>query len=159
MPLFITSAFVCSREWDTIDPAEKKKLDYSADDGEFWFLMSPMEEDINADIPEPNAVQNNMDPHFKHLFVQIAGNDSEISAFELQQILDKVVAQSFQVNSAVVQEIVGQYADPRYAIDFDSFVGCLIRLELLFKMFQALDQKNQGMITLDLQQWLCLAMN
>ncbi|KAK2817643.1 hypothetical protein Q5P01_025834 [Channa striata] len=191
---------------------------------------SPMEEDINVDIPEPSAVRDNVDPHFKHLFVQIAGNDSEVSAFELQQILDKVVAQrsdvksdgfslqtchniislldmdgsgklglmefhslwtrmqryleifqshdtdrsgtmsshemraalaeaGFQVNSAVIQEIVGQYADPSYAIEFDGFVGCSIRLELLFKMFRALDQKNQGKITLDLQQWLCLAMN
>uniref|UniRef100_A0A4W6DLZ0 Calpain 2, (m/II) large subunit, like n=1 Tax=Lates calcarifer TaxID=8187 RepID=A0A4W6DLZ0_LATCA len=139
--------------------------------------------------------------------------DSEISAFELQQILDRVVTQrsdvktdgfslqtcrniislldvsfhrsvspgadrsisqrappagcsgflqsdthlqsvsaGFQVNSAVIQEIVGRYADTNFAIDFDCFIGCLIRLELLFKMFRTLDKKNQGRIELDLQQ-------
>ncbi|KAM9362627.1 calpain-8 [Symphorus nematophorus] len=191
---------------------------------------SPMEEDVDANIQEPDVKQDDVDPHFKRLFMQISGNDSEISAFELQQILDKVIAQrsdvktdgfslqtcrniislldldgssklgllefhrlwmkiqkyleifkshdsdgsgtmsshemraalaeaGFQVNSAVIQEIVGRYADTSYAIDFDCFIGCLIRLELLFKMFRTLDKKNQGTIQLDLQQWLCLAIN
>uniref|UniRef100_A0A8P4GIU0 Calpain 8 n=1 Tax=Dicentrarchus labrax TaxID=13489 RepID=A0A8P4GIU0_DICLA len=176
---------------------------------------------LSFDSFQPDVGQNDVDPHFKRLFVQISGNDSEISALELQQILDKVVAQSkyttteslhsfhftcshtqmdgssklglqefhrlwmkiqkyleifkshdsdgsgtmsshemravlaeagFQVNSAVIREIVGRYADTSYAIDFDCFVGCLIRLEMLFKMFRTLDKKNQGKIQLDLQQ-------
>ncbi|XP_029913438.1 calpain-8 [Myripristis murdjan] len=191
---------------------------------------SPMEEDVDADIDEPDVRQNDVDPHFKHLFVQIAGNDLEISAFELQQILNKVVVQrsdiktdgfslqtcrhivslmdrdgsdklglvefhalwtkiqkyleifkghdsdgsgsmsshemraalaeaGFQVNSTVIQEIVSRYADDQCAIDFDCFVGCLIRLETLFKMFRTLDKKNQGKIELDIQQWICLAIS
>ncbi|XP_059186296.1 calpain-2 catalytic subunit-like [Centropristis striata] len=191
---------------------------------------SPMEEDVDADISEPDVGQNDVDPHFKHLFVQISGNDSEISAHELQQILDKVVSQrsdvktdgfslqtcrsiislldvdgssklgllefhrlwtkiqkyleifkshdsdgsgtmssheiraalaeaGFQVNSAVIGQIVGRYADASFAIDFDCFIGCLIRLELLVKMFRTLDQKNQGRIQLDLQQWVYLAIS
>uniref|UniRef100_A0A8P4G6Q4 Calpain 8 n=1 Tax=Dicentrarchus labrax TaxID=13489 RepID=A0A8P4G6Q4_DICLA len=155
---------------------------------------------LSFDSFQPDVGQNDVDPHFKRLFVQISGNDSEISALELQQILDKVVAQrsdlqtdgfslqtcrniislldeifkshdsdgsgtmsshemravlaeaGFQVNSAVIREIVGRYADTSYAIDFDCFVGCLIRLEMLFKMFRTLDKKNQGKIQLDLQQ-------
>ncbi|TKS65704.1 Calpain-2 catalytic subunit [Collichthys lucidus] len=191
---------------------------------------SPMEEDVDADISEPDIRQDDVDPHFKRLFVQICGNDSEISAFELQQILDKVVAQrsdvktdgfslqtcrniislldmdgstklgllefhtlwtkmqkyleifrshdsdgsgtmsshemrsalaeaGFQVNSAVVQEVVSHYADVTFSIDFDCFISCLIRLEMLFKVFRTLDKKKEGKIQLDLQQWLCLAMN
>ncbi|XP_035029450.2 calpain-2 catalytic subunit [Hippoglossus stenolepis] len=190
----------------------------------------PMEEDVDVSIDEPAVGQNDVDPHFKHLFVQISGNDSEISAFELQQILDKVIAQrsdmktdgftlqtcrsiislmdmdgsttlglvefhtlwtkiqrylevfkghdsdgsgtmsshemraalaeaGFQVNSEVIQEIVSRFSDTSYAIDFDSFIGCLIRLELLYKMFRTLDQKNQGKIELNLQQWLRLGIN
>ncbi|XP_008299856.1 calpain-2 catalytic subunit-like, partial [Stegastes partitus] len=204
----------------------------------------------------PDVGRDDVDPHFRHLFAQISGNDSQISAFELQQILDKVVTQSknivtntgtfscglqnltcsvccvsgsdvrtdgfslqtcrniislldtdgsstlglrefhtlwmkiqryldvfknhdsngsgsmsshemraalaeagFQVNSTVIQEIVGRYADRSFAIDFDGFVGCLIRLEMLFKIFRTLDKQNQGQIQLDLQQWLCLAIN
>ncbi|KAM4604088.1 calpain-8 [Polymixia lowei] len=191
---------------------------------------SPMEEDVNADIEEPGAAESDVDPHFKHLFIQISGNDSEISAFELQQILNKVISQrsdvktdgftlqtcrhiislldrdgsaklglvefhtlwtkiqkyleifkshdsdssgsmsshemrgalaeaGFQVNSAVIQEIVSRYADAQFAIDFDCFVGCLIRLEMLFKMFRTLDKSNRGKIELDVQQWVCLAIN
>ncbi|KAL6111251.1 capn8 [Pungitius sinensis] len=191
---------------------------------------SPMEENINVKIQEPDVELNNIDPHFKHLFVQISGNDSEISAFELQQILDKVVAQrsdvktdgfslqtcrdiislldidgssklgllefhllwkkiqnyleifksldsdasgtmsshemraalaeaGFQVNSSLIHQIVVRFSDQSFSVDFDGFVGCLIRLELLFKMFKTLDKKNQGTIQLDLQQWVCLGMN
>ncbi|XP_026215140.1 calpain-8 isoform X2 [Anabas testudineus] len=191
---------------------------------------SPMEEDVNTDIQEPDFGHDDVDPHFKRLFVQICGNDSEISTFELQQILDKVVSQrsdiktdgfslqtcrniislldmdgssklglvefhtlwtkmqryleifrshdmdgsgsmsshelraalseaGFQVNSSVIQEIVAQFADTSFAVDFDGFFGCLIRLELLFKIFRTLDKKNQGKIELDLQQWICLAIN
>uniref|UniRef100_A0A4W6BUM8 Calpain 8 n=1 Tax=Lates calcarifer TaxID=8187 RepID=A0A4W6BUM8_LATCA len=42
----------------------------------------------------------------------------------------------FQVNSAVLQAIVSRYADAQYAIDFDSFVGCLIKMEMLFSKSQ-----------------------
>uniref|UniRef100_A0A673A7C8 calpain-2 n=1 Tax=Sphaeramia orbicularis TaxID=375764 RepID=A0A673A7C8_9TELE len=171
----------------------------------------------------PDVIESDVDPHFKRLFMQISGNDSEISAFELQQILDKVVSQrsdvktdgfslqtcrniislldvdgsaklglvefhglwmkiqrylkifkhhdsdgsgtmsshelraavaeaGFQVNSSVIQEIISRYTDSSFAIDFDSFVGCLIRLEMLFKMFRTLDLKQTGKIQLDLQQ-------
>lgn len=42
----------------------------------------------------------------------------------------------FHINSAVLQTIVKRHADAQYAIDFDSFVGCLIKLEMLFSKFQ-----------------------
>lgn len=29
---------VSSKEWDTVELEEKKRLDYSADDGEFWWV-------------------------------------------------------------------------------------------------------------------------
>ncbi|XP_072292656.1 calpain-2 catalytic subunit-like [Eucyclogobius newberryi] len=64
----------------------------------------------------------------------------------------------FQVNSAVLQVIVSRYADVQFAIDFDSFVGCLIKLEMLFKMFKALDTRESGSIELDIEKWLCLAL-
>ncbi|KAJ8246193.1 hypothetical protein GJAV_G00264730 [Gymnothorax javanicus] len=193
-------------------------------------VASPMEEDISADIEEHDIGESDVDPHFKRLFMQIAGNDSEISAVELVEILSKVVAQrtdiktdgfsletcrhiislldldgsaklglvefhllwekiqrylevfkshdsdnsgtmssheirgalneaGFQVNSKVVEVIVGRYANAQLAIDFDGFVSCLIRLEMLFKIFKTLDKKNTGKIELDILQWLCLAIN
>lgn len=187
-----------------------------------------MEEDIHVEVDEPEISE--VDPHFKQLFLKIAGNDSEISAFELQQILNKVISQrtdvktdgfsmetcrhiislldkdgttklglvefhtlwektqkyldifrnhdkdnsgtisshelrgavteaGFKLNSDVLQVIVQHYANAQYAIDFDCFMGCLIRLEMLFKMFKTLDKKSSGKIELDIFQWLCLAMH
>ncbi|XP_076142064.1 calpain-8 [Alosa pseudoharengus] len=189
---------------------------------------SPMEEDIDVEVEEPEI--EDVDPHFKQLFLKIAGNDSEISAFELQQILNKVISKrtdvktdgfaletcrhiislldrdgttklglaefhalwvktqkyldifqshdkdksgtisshelrgalteaGFKLNSEVLQVIVQNYANAQFAIDFDCFMGCLIRLEMLFKMFNTLDKKSSGKIELDMFQWLCLAMH
>ncbi|XP_061084276.1 calpain-2 catalytic subunit-like isoform X1 [Conger conger] len=191
---------------------------------------SNMEEDINADIEEPEISEKDVDPHFKNLFKKIAGNDSEVSASELVNVLNSVVSQradiktdgftletgrhivslldkdrsaklgltefhglwmkiqkyleifkehdsdnsgtmsshemrgalskaGFQMNSDILQVIVCRYADAEYAIDFDSFVSCLIRLEMLFKMFKTLDRDDNGKIELSLSQWLCLAIN
>uniref|UniRef100_A0A8C9Y5U1 Calpain 2 n=1 Tax=Sander lucioperca TaxID=283035 RepID=A0A8C9Y5U1_SANLU len=58
----------------------------------------------------------------------------------------------FHVNSAVLQSIVSRYSDAQYVIDFDSFVGCLIKLEMLFKMFKTLERADTGKIELDMQQ-------
>ncbi|XP_053189386.1 calpain-2 catalytic subunit-like [Scomber japonicus] len=189
---------------------------------------SPLEVEIDAVIEEEEISESDVDPHFKHLFKQIAGNDMEVSAFELMKILNNVVSHrsdlktdgfsldtcrliislldkdesahlglmefhmlwnkiqkyleifkkydndnsgtmsshemrgasteaGFQVNAAMLQAIVSRYADTQYAIDFDSFVGCLIKVEMLFKMFKALDSDGSGKIELDMQQWLCLA--
>uniref|UniRef100_A0AAR2JAS1 Calpain catalytic domain-containing protein n=1 Tax=Pygocentrus nattereri TaxID=42514 RepID=A0AAR2JAS1_PYGNA len=131
------------------------------------------------DPKELDVSEKDVDPHFKHLFKQIAGNDSEISAVELKKILDRVVSQrtdlktdgfsmetcrhiislmdvssihflcklfkllpmsvtvctfsGFQLNTSVLQVIISRFADLESAIDFDCFVGCLIRLEMLFR--------------------------
>ncbi|XP_016892952.1 calpain-2 catalytic subunit-like [Cynoglossus semilaevis] len=189
---------------------------------------SPLEEDIDAKVEDEEISESDVDPHFKRLFKQIAGNDMEVSVFELVRILNNVMSHrsdiktdgfsletarlivslmdkdessmlglmefhllwhkiqkyleifkhhdtdnsgtmsshemraaateaGFHVNSAVLQAIVSRYADAQYAIDFDSFVGCLIKLEMLFKMFKALERHDSGKIELDMQQWLCLA--
>ncbi|XP_057181550.1 calpain-2 catalytic subunit-like [Triplophysa rosa] len=191
---------------------------------------SPMDSDITANLKKDSISESDVDPHFKHLFVQIAGNDSEVSVSELQQILDNIVSKrtevktdgftmetcrhmislldkdgsgklglvefhtlwikiqkyleifksrdtdnsgtmsshemrdatkeaGFQVNSEILQVIISRYANQQYAIDFDSFVGCLIRLEMLFKMFKLFDKKNTGKMELDILQWLCLALS
>ncbi|XP_074502609.1 calpain-2 catalytic subunit-like [Sebastes fasciatus] len=189
---------------------------------------SALEEDIDAQIEEEEVSESDVDPHFKDVFKQIAGNDMEVSVFELVQILNNIVSHrsdiktngfsletgrlivslldkdesaklglmefhllwtkiqkyleifknhdtdssgtmsshemrgaaseaGFHVNSALLQAIVSRYADAQYAIDFDSFVGCLIKLEMLFKMFKSLERADAGKIELDMQQWLCLA--
>ncbi|XP_060715820.1 calpain-8 [Tachysurus vachellii] len=191
---------------------------------------SPMETNINAKIVKEKISETDVDPHFQLLFKQVAGNDSEITALELQKILDKVVSQrtdlktdgfsmetcryiislldkdgsgklgllefhtlwvklqkymeifknhdtdnsgtmssheirealrnaGFQLNTHILDVIVMRYADQQCAIDFDAFVGCIIRLELLFYMFKKFDKNNTGKIELDILQWLCMALN
>ncbi|XP_029962118.1 calpain-2 catalytic subunit-like [Salarias fasciatus] len=191
---------------------------------------SPLEEDIDAKIEEPEVSESDVDPYFKKIFKQIAGDDMEVSVFELVKILNNIVSHrsdlktdgfsletgrliislldkdesaklglmefhllwnkiqrylkifknhdsdnsgtmsthemrgaasqaGFQVNSTVLQAIVSRYADAQYAIDFDSFVACLIKLEMLFRMFKVLERGDSGKIELDLQQWLCLAIH
>nr|XP_015218038.1 PREDICTED: calpain-2 catalytic subunit-like isoform X1 [Lepisosteus oculatus]XP_015218039.1 PREDICTED: calpain-2 catalytic subunit-like isoform X1 [Lepisosteus oculatus] len=191
---------------------------------------SPMDHKVKAKIQEPEVQENDVDPHFKRLFSQISGNDSEISVFELQEILDRVVSKradiktdgfsletcrrivnlldndrtgklglvefhvlwmkiqkyleifkkydsdssgtmsshelraalleaGFQLNTTVLQLLVNQYANAEYAIAFDSFVGCLTQLEMLFKMFNTLDKDKTGTVQLNMSQWLCLAIN
>ncbi|XP_039994843.1 calpain-2 catalytic subunit-like [Xiphias gladius] len=187
-----------------------------------------LDTDLLVSLSQEEISERDVDPHFKYLFKQIAGNDMEISVFELVKILNNVISHrsdiktdgfsletgrlivslldkdessmlglmefhllwnkiqkyleifknhdtdnsgtmsshemrgaateaGFHVNSAVLQAIVSRYADAQYAIDFDSFVGCLIKLEMLFKMFKALERADSGKIELDIQQWLCLA--
>uniref|UniRef100_A0A4W6DLY0 Calpain 2, (m/II) large subunit, like n=1 Tax=Lates calcarifer TaxID=8187 RepID=A0A4W6DLY0_LATCA len=72
---------------------------------------------------------------FKH---HDSDGSGTMSSHEMRAALAEA---GFQVNSAVIQEIVGRYADTNFAIDFDCFIGCLIRLELLFSESQ-LQQHN-----------------
>ncbi|XP_068178339.1 calpain-2 catalytic subunit-like [Antennarius striatus] len=64
----------------------------------------------------------------------------------------------FTLNNTIYQLLVARYADPDMTIDFDNFVGCLIRLETMFRMFQKLDQHSSGTIELNFEQWLNFTM-
>uniref|UniRef100_A0A8C2Z7C8 Calpain 8 n=1 Tax=Cyclopterus lumpus TaxID=8103 RepID=A0A8C2Z7C8_CYCLU len=46
--------------------------------------------------------------------------------------LRRVAGLRFQVNSSVIHQIVSRFSDQSFSINFDCFLGCLIRLELLF---------------------------
>uniref|UniRef100_A0A8D0CI18 Calpain 8 n=1 Tax=Scleropages formosus TaxID=113540 RepID=A0A8D0CI18_SCLFO len=148
-------------------------------------------------IFQPKLLQSHTDPDFKTLFNQTAGNKSEVSVFQLIQVLNNILSRTgfslntcrdivslldkdgngklnleelhvlwqkiqkylevfqsvdtdnsgtmsthemrealakagFQVNNAVLQAIVSRYAGPDFSINFDSFVSCLIRLEMLY---------------------------
>ncbi|XP_016105888.1 calpain-2 catalytic subunit-like [Sinocyclocheilus grahami] len=83
-------------------------------------------------------------------------NSGTMSSHEMR---DAVKEAGFQLNNEVLEVIISRYANQQYAIDFDCFVGCLIRLEMLFKIFKTFDKKNTGKIELDILQWLCLALS
>ncbi|XP_068607126.1 calpain-2 catalytic subunit-like [Brachionichthys hirsutus] len=64
----------------------------------------------------------------------------------------------FTLNNAIYQLLVARYSDPDMTIDFDNFVGCLIRLETMFRLFNKLDKQASGTVELNFQQWLNFAM-
>ncbi|KAK1170960.1 calpain-2 catalytic subunit-like isoform X1 [Acipenser oxyrinchus oxyrinchus] len=77
-----------------------------------------------------------------------------MSSHEIRGALEEA---GFHVNSSLIQLIVSRFADECFAIDFDNFVGCLIRLEMLFKMFNTIDHNESGTVELNINQWLSLA--
>nr|XP_033791751.1 calpain-2 catalytic subunit-like [Geotrypetes seraphini] len=184
-----------------------------------------VDDEIVANIDEPDVEEDEIDPNFRKLFAQLAGQDAEISAFELHVILEKVLSKrpdiksdgfsmetcrtivelldsdgtgklglkefnilwtkilkyqrvykcvdvdrsgvmnayemrkaleeaGFKLTSNVHELLVARFADEELNIDFDNFVRCLIRLEIMFKIFERLDTEKTGTIQLDLLGWL-----
>lgn len=38
----------------------------------------------------------------------------------------------FTLNNTIYQQLVARYSDPNMTIDFDNFVACLMKLEMMF---------------------------
>uniref|UniRef100_A0A8C9VCF8 Calpain-2 catalytic subunit-like n=1 Tax=Scleropages formosus TaxID=113540 RepID=A0A8C9VCF8_SCLFO len=56
-------------------------------------------------------------------------NSGTMSTHEMRGALAQA---GFQVNDAVLQVVVSRYASPDFSINFDNYVSCLIRLEMLY---------------------------
>ncbi|XP_040207327.1 calpain-2 catalytic subunit-like [Rana temporaria] len=184
-----------------------------------------VDDKIEANIDEPDLSEDHIDANFRRLFLQLAGEDKEISAFELHGILQKVIsrqtdiksdgfsletcktivdlldsdgsgklglkefnilwskiqkyqkiyckidvdrsgtmnstemrkaleAAGFTLNSQIHQLLVARFADEHFSIDFDNFVRCLIRLEIMFKIFKQMDTENSGVVPLSFDKWM-----
>ncbi|MCJ8736876.1 hypothetical protein PDJAM_G00017360 [Pangasius djambal] len=64
----------------------------------------------------------------------------------------------FHLNNPLYNIITMRYANENMNIDFDSFVSCLVRLEGMFRAFQAFDQDGDGTISLSVLEWLQLTL-
>ncbi|XP_058237595.1 calpain-2 catalytic subunit-like [Hemibagrus wyckioides] len=78
-----------------------------------------------------------------------------ISTPEFRGALGKA---GFTLNDTIFQLLVARYADPDLTIDFDDFVGCIMRLELMFRLFRKMDPHNTGFLEMNFESWLCLTM-
>ncbi|TFK09819.1 cbp/p300-interacting transactivator 2 [Platysternon megacephalum] len=58
-----------------------------------------VDDEIEANIEENDISEDNIEPSFKKLFAQLAGADAEISAFELCNILRKIMAKRQDIKS------------------------------------------------------------
>ncbi|KAG9262609.1 calpain-9 [Astyanax mexicanus] len=79
-----------------------------------------------------------------------------MSSYELRLALKAV---GIQLNNTLLQLICLRFADKKMEIDFDDYLTCIVRLENMFRVFQALDTRNKGEIDLNFQQFLLLTMN
>ncbi|XP_028321393.1 calpain-2 catalytic subunit-like isoform X3 [Gouania willdenowi] len=184
-----------------------------------------MDDPVESRVEKVEIDEDDVDDRFRSLFGQLAGGDAEISAFELQRILNRVVTKrkdvstsgfslttcrnmvnmldkdgsgklglvefkilwtkienylkvyqqhdvdnsgtmsstemrvavdeaGFSLNNALHQVLVARYSETDLTVDFDNFVGCLVRLENMFDSFQSLDSSNSGRINLNISQWL-----
>ncbi|XP_053139274.1 calpain-8-like [Hemicordylus capensis] len=184
---------------------------------------------VAANPYEPHVADKDIDSEFKSLFQKLSGEDCEMTANELQTILNRVISKrtdiksdgfnintcremislldnhgigtlglvefkilwmkiqkyleiykkvdtdysgtidahemrnalkeaGFTLNDKVQHSIALRYACSKLTIDFDGFVACMVRLEMLFKMFQILDKDKHGVVQLSLAEWLCCAL-
>uniref|UniRef100_A0A672GND3 Calpain-2 catalytic subunit-like n=1 Tax=Salarias fasciatus TaxID=181472 RepID=A0A672GND3_SALFA len=53
----------------------------------------------------------------------------------------------FTLNNTIYQLLVARYSDPDMTIDFDNFVCCLMRLEMMFRLFKKCDPQDSVKLT------------
>lgn len=84
-----------------------------------------------------------------------ADKSGVICARELPEAFCKA---GFPLNKQLYKMIVRRYSDEHEDMDFDNFIGCLVRLDAMFRAFKTLDKDNNGSIELDIKEWLQLTM-
>ncbi|XP_074472254.1 calpain-3b isoform X1 [Sebastes fasciatus] len=103
---------------------------------------------------------------FKHLWKKIKewqlifkryDNDKSgsISSFEMRNAVNDA---GFHLNKQLYDIIAMRYADEHLNIDFDSYICCFVRLEGMFRAFNAFDKDGDGIIKLNVLEWLQLTM-
>ncbi|CAK6432329.1 unnamed protein product [Pipistrellus nathusii] len=78
-----------------------------------------------------------------------------INSYEMRNAVNDA---GFHLNSQLYDIITMRYADKQMNIDFDSFICCFVRLEGMFRAFNAFDKDGDGTIKLNVLEWLQLTM-
>uniref|UniRef100_A0A8D3B8U1 Calpain-3 n=1 Tax=Scophthalmus maximus TaxID=52904 RepID=A0A8D3B8U1_SCOMX len=103
---------------------------------------------------------------FKHLWKKIKewqlifkrfdqDKSGSISSFEMRNAVNGA---GFHLNKQLYDIIAMRYADEHLNIDFDSYICCFVRLEGMFRAFNAFDKDGDGIIKLNVLEWLQLTM-
>ncbi|KAM8842336.1 calpain-9 [Synchiropus picturatus] len=80
----------------------------------------------------------------------------KMSSYELRIALK---AAGMQLNNKLLQLVGLRFADSNYDIDFDDYLTIIVRLENMFRVFQAADQQKRGRVQMNIMQFLMLSMN
>uniref|UniRef100_A0A8C6SN02 EF-hand domain-containing protein n=1 Tax=Neogobius melanostomus TaxID=47308 RepID=A0A8C6SN02_9GOBI len=78
-----------------------------------------------------------------------------ISATELEGALK---AAGFPLSDPLFKMILRRYSDEHGNMDFDNYIGCLVRLDAMCRAFKTLDKDNNGTIKVNVEEWLQLTM-
>nr|XP_020762428.1 calpain-3 isoform X3 [Odocoileus virginianus texanus] len=89
---------------------------------------------------------------FKHYDTDQSGT---INSYEMRNAVNDA---GFHLNNQLYDIITMRYADKHMNIDFDSFICCFVRLEGMFRAFNAFDKDGDGIIKLNVLEWLQLTM-
>uniref|UniRef100_A0A8C7CIR9 Calpain 9 n=1 Tax=Oncorhynchus kisutch TaxID=8019 RepID=A0A8C7CIR9_ONCKI len=84
----------------------------------------------------------------------------KMSSYELRIALKAAgLFLCMHLNTKLLQLLGLRFADENYDIDFDDYLTCIIRLENMFRVFQALDKGQTGQVNMNILQFLLLSMN
>lgn len=103
---------------------------------------------------------------FQHLWKKIkqwqkiflrydADQSGTINSYEMRNAVNEA---GFHLNNQLYDIITMRYANKHMNIDFDSFICCFVRLEGMFRAFHAFDKDGDGIIKLNVLEWLQLTM-
>ncbi|KAK1786038.1 hypothetical protein P4O66_017763 [Electrophorus voltai] len=67
-------------------------------------------------------------------------------------------AAGFPLNDQLFKMIIRRYSDESSNMDFDSFIGCLVRLDAMCHAFKILDKDKSGTVKVNIKEWLQLTM-
>ncbi|XP_070826228.1 calpain small subunit 1b [Chaetodon trifascialis] len=85
----------------------------------------------------------------------VADGSGVISSRELPKAFK---VSGFPLNDQLYKLIIRRYSDEHGDMDFDNYIGCLVRLDAMCRAFKTLDKDNSGSIELDIKEWLQLTM-
>ncbi|XP_053553696.1 calpain-3 [Bombina bombina] len=90
------------------------------------------------------------------IFVKYDADQSgTINSYEMRNAVNEA---GFHLNNQLYDIITMRYANKHMIINFDSFISCFVRLEGMFRAFNAFDKDGDGIIKLNVLEWLQLTM-
>uniref|UniRef100_A0A671YNP4 Calpain-2 catalytic subunit-like n=1 Tax=Sparus aurata TaxID=8175 RepID=A0A671YNP4_SPAAU len=106
---------------------------FSLETGRLIVSLLDKDESAKLGLVEFHMLWNKIQRYLEIFKNHDSDNSGTMSSHEMRCAATEA---GLHINSFVLQAIVRRYADTQYAIDFDSFVGCLIKLEMLFSKCQ-----------------------
>ncbi|KAL4648407.1 calpain-9 [Arapaima gigas] len=82
--------------------------------------------------------------------------NGRMSSYELRSALKTA---GMQINNKLLQLLCLRFADSNHEIDFDDYLTCMVRLENMTRVFQALDKRKTGEVMMNFSEFLFLSMN